>query len=95
LENEDHPGTPEKRDGSTYLQSTKDVNKNLLKRTTNYGSSAAKRSSGAWEKEAHQLKAPEMRESGQFYQLSANEVRKTWLRKPHNNFNSNSQRKPL
>ena len=77
MENEDHPGTPEKRDGSTYLQSTKDVNKNLLKRTTNYGNPAAKRSSDAWEKEAHQLKAQEMR--GQFYQLSANEVSKTWL----------------
>ena len=75
MENEDRPKTPEKQDGSTYLQSTKEVNENQMKRTTSYhGSAAAKRSNDAWEKEDHQPKAPEKRESAPSYQKNARKV---------------------
>ena len=76
MESKDQPRTPDKQDdGSTYLQSAKEANENQ-KRTTSYGSPAAKRSNDVWEKEGDRTRALEKHESGPSHQLSANEVSK-------------------
>lgn len=88
---DDQPRTPDKQDdGSTYFQSTKEVNENQLKRKTSYDSSAAKTSNDAWGKEDHQPKASEKRESATSYQQSARQVSKNMFGNHSNLVNLNS-----